>query len=159
MKTTMRVSKGFTLIELMIVVAVIGILAAIAYPAYTDAVRKGKRAQARTALLEVVQQQERYMTQSNTYLDFTTTSAGVVTSTTYPGTPFPLKYYSGDSATSPAYWLSAAACATSTLRECVIVTATPTFSDPAVGALSLTSAGAKTCSGTASSTNPKLCWP
>lgn len=151
--------KGFTLIELMIVVAVVGILAAIAYPAYTDSVLKGKRAQARTALLEVMQQQERYMTQSNTYLDFSTTAAGVVSSATYTATPFPLKYHSGDAPNSPAYWLSAAACTSSTLRECVTVTATPNFLDPAVGSLTLTSAGAKGCSGTASSSNPKLCWP
>ena len=154
-----RFSKGFTLIELMIVVAVIGILASIAYPAYTDSVRKGKRAQARTALLEVMQQQERFMTQSNTYLGFSTTPAGVLSATGYTATTFPLKYYSGDAPSAPAYWLSAAECTSSTLRECVTVTATPTFSDPAVGALSLTSAGAKGCDGTASSSNPKLCWP
>jgi type IV pilus assembly protein PilE len=40
-------AKGFTLIELMIVVAVVGILAAIAYPSYQDSVRKSRRADAR----------------------------------------------------------------------------------------------------------------
>ena len=47
-----RVNRGFTLIELMIVVAIVAILAAIAYPAYTESVRKGRRAEARTALAE-----------------------------------------------------------------------------------------------------------
>ena len=55
----MHVEKGFTLIELMIVVAVIAILAAIAYPTYQDSVRKSRRADAKAALLELAQWMER----------------------------------------------------------------------------------------------------
>ncbi len=51
--------KGFTLIELMIVVAIIGILATIAYPSYQDQVRKSRRASAMIAVEEVAQAQER----------------------------------------------------------------------------------------------------
>lgn len=60
-------SRGFTLIELMIVVAVVGILAAIAYPSYIDSIRKSRRADAKSALLDATQRQERFFTENNQY--------------------------------------------------------------------------------------------
>lgn len=62
-------SRGFTLIELMIVVAIIAIIAAIAYPSYTSQVMKSERADARDGLLTTAQLFERCFTEFNSYLN------------------------------------------------------------------------------------------
>ncbi|MCN4143927.1 MAG: prepilin-type N-terminal cleavage/methylation domain-containing protein [Thiohalomonas sp.] len=63
----MNKQTGFTLIELMIVVAVVGILAGIALPSYQESVAKSKRADAQGALLSLSASMERYFTENNTY--------------------------------------------------------------------------------------------
>ena len=50
-----KVHQGFTLIEVMIVVAIIGILSAIAMPSYTEYIRRGHRTEARASLLQMAQ--------------------------------------------------------------------------------------------------------
>ena len=62
-----RHSRGFTLIELMITVAVVGILAAIAYPSYQEQVRQSRRADATAVLVEAAQFMERFYTLHNRY--------------------------------------------------------------------------------------------
>lgn len=59
--------RGFTLVELLIVVVVVGILAAIAYPNYRDYVARGKRNEARAALLQIATNQERWYLNNNQY--------------------------------------------------------------------------------------------
>lgn len=166
---TAKKQFGFTLIELMITVAIVGILGSLAYPAYTSSVVKGKRAEARTALLDLLQQQERYMTQRNCYLRFSTsTTTGVTTplapvpNTACGGvTPAsaPFKGYSADSVNNASYILSADNCpdgagGSISIAECVQLTATPLKADPDAGSLTITSTGTKSCTGG----KPSVCW-
>ena len=62
-----RRQQGFTLIEVMIVVAIVGILSAIAYPSYTEYIRRGHRADARAGLLQAQQYLERASTATGVY--------------------------------------------------------------------------------------------
>ena len=64
-----QTQSGFTLIELMVVVAIVGILAAIAVPSYQDSVRKSHRADAKAALMGLANAMERHFTETNTYCD------------------------------------------------------------------------------------------
>ena len=62
-----RQTAGFTLIEMMIVIAILAIIAAIAYPAYTDQVRKARRADAVSSIMSTAQYLERCFTRYNAY--------------------------------------------------------------------------------------------
>ncbi len=68
-------NRGFTLIELMIVVAVVAILAGIAIPAYNDQVQKTRRADGQAALLNAAQQLERCFTTTDSYASCAFTAA------------------------------------------------------------------------------------
>ena len=78
--------KGFTLIELMIVVAVIAILAAIAYPSYQEYVRRTKRADMQSTMLDIAAQIQRYKIANFKVTGATATDFGIATSYPTQGT-------------------------------------------------------------------------
>lgn len=125
-------ARGFTLIELMIVVAIVAILAAIAYPSYTRYVLRTYRAQAKADMLEYAGQAERFHTINNTYVGFKL--AGGATSVSSPR-----------EASSARYTVALSKQAASTFT----LTATPSgaqLSD-SCGTLTINQANVKTASG------------
>ena len=145
---------GFTLIELMITLAVASLLAGIAYASYSSVVVKTKRTEAKTALMKLMQQEERYFTQNTTYVAFSkATNASDTTG---------FIWYSGDGAARSAYEISGSACQGETIQNCVLLTATPgtanvdaNFKDPLCGSLTLSSNGTKGFTGTGTKDQ---CW-
>lgn len=141
-----RAQSGFTLIELMITVAIIGILAAVALPAYTDSVKKGKRAEARAALTNFLQQQERYMTQMNTYL---------IVPVGATGTPFKTYSATDGASAQSSHLLGARLCPAvggviPQKNDCIEVFADPqagVFTDPQVGTITLDTLNRRGCTG------------
>ncbi|MET4726650.1 type IV pilus assembly protein PilE [Lysobacter enzymogenes] len=97
-----RSNGGFTLIELMIVVAIVAILASIAYAAYTSQIVKTRRAAATACLMGHVQYMERYYTTRFTYVGAAVPATGCVTELSDFYT------FAGDSFTAQSYRLTAA---------------------------------------------------
>lgn len=123
--------KGFSLIELMIVIAIIGILASIAYPSYQDSVRKGRRADGYALLSQIMQAQERFYTDRLVYAtDLTQGGMG------FTADPVPSE--------AGFYQVSAAACGAAALTLCIQLTATALGDQVADGDLTLNSRGVKT---------------
>ncbi|WP_125560241.1 type IV pilin protein [Pseudoalteromonas rubra] len=67
MKRISRTVLGFTLIEMMITIAILGILASIAYPSYSEYVRRAARAEAAATLLDAANKQEQYFVDNREY--------------------------------------------------------------------------------------------
>jgi type IV pilus assembly protein PilE len=144
--------SGFTLIEVMIVIVIVAILSTIAYPSYEESVRKSKRAEGRAALMQLMQQEERFYSQNTKYIVFS------VESTEDHQKKF--KWFSADTAAASSYEIKATACSGDVIQNCVLLTARPgtgrvnsAFKDSACEDLMLTSTGEKTASGTAAN-----CW-
>jgi len=81
-----KINSGFTLLELMIVVVIVGVLAAIAYPSYQESIAKSRRADARIALIALAGAMERHFTENDHYCDAATGGADVANCGSATGT-------------------------------------------------------------------------
>jgi len=126
----MKKIRAVTLVELMIVVAIIGILAAVVMPSYRNYVLESQREDAKAQMLQILQLQERYLLNNNTY---TTDLSGDLS---YPN-PFELRY--GDNV---AFTIEARICDGATpISECVRVIAVPDGDQTEDGGLAADSRG------------------
>jgi len=77
--------RGFSLMELMIAVLIVGVLAAIAYPTYTDHMNRTRRADGKAALLNMANYMEHYYTENNGYTGATVAGIGLTGTTSQEG--------------------------------------------------------------------------
>jgi len=154
----MKKSTGFTLIELMITVAIIGILASIAYPSYQDSVRKSRRADAKGVLLGLTNAMERRFTEKNSYCDAALATGGTAvtgcgaatedtgTPSIYTIPPETTSFYTVtiSAATASSYTLSAARTGAQSNEKC--------------GSLTLTNTGVKGVTGADTGITAADCW-
>jgi len=131
-----RRQNGFTLIELMVTVVIIGILASIAFPSYQEFVKRGNRTEGQAFLSEVAARQERYFAQNNEYTDDVDK----------------LKLKNGSTSETGKYELSIDVVAGD---GGYTLTAEQQFNDTACGNLTLTATGVKGVSGSKAAAD---CW-
>jgi len=130
---TMKAHKGFSLIELMVVVAIVGILAAIAVPGYQSYVIRGNRAAAQAFMVDAANREKQYLLDARAYLSVANNAGFAALGMTVPAD------------VSKHYALSIAVVAT---PPAFTVTATPTSAQQTSdGTLTLTSDGSKSPGG------------
>ena len=140
---------GHTLPEVLVTLAMCAALAAVGAASWQSLARSQRRAEARAALLMLMQQQERHFSRHGRYHAFDAAAPG------------PFKFHSGASPADSAYTLSATACEGESLERCVSVAARPggpgaraSHADPDCGVLRLDSRGRRWAEGRLAT-----CWP
>jgi type IV pilus assembly protein PilE len=149
----MKAMQAFSLVELLIVMAIVGILAMIAYPSYTGYLVKARRTEAQLALLTIMQQQENFYTHHNTYVPFSAESSEPEARR--------FRWWLGDTPQASAYELSAQACPDQPVERCIELRAAPgtsrvnaRFRDRDCETLTMNSIGQRGASGPM-----ERCWP
>ncbi len=146
MQSNIRRIRGFTLVEVVVTVVILGILTGIAYPSYTKWVYQSRRADAHRSLTELANRLERNYLNANTYTtDLTDFGYLAATNVTVEGGMYQIRV---DAPTAGCPIVS-----------CYVVTATPVAgtvqtNDATCTSLSLSSTGVKSATGS----NPGVCW-
>jgi type IV pilus assembly protein PilE len=110
MRKAMNKSNGFSLIELLIVIVIVGVLLSISVPAYQNYIQESRRADAHAALLDIAARQERFVAQNNTYTTEISGAAGLGL---------------GRATSAEGYYnMGVAACNGGTIATCYVITAT-----------------------------------
>lgn len=147
MQTGKNKRSGYTLIEIAVTLAIVGVLAAAAMQGWQSMVRRQQRAEGKAALLAVMQQQERHFARHGRYQPFDAAA------------PNAFKWHSGPTPGDSVYALSAVVCASDTAAGCIMAVAQAGgagvragHADPECGVLRLDSRGRQQADGGAA------CW-
>jgi type IV pilus assembly protein PilE len=144
-------SRGFTLVELLVTMVIAAILAAIAIPAYSNYVRKARRVEARTAVLDIASLEERFFSTSNTYTNDPTKLGyvGTVNTAFNVGSGYYNVLVSTTNATSSTVLATYAITATAILDQ---------LKDTQCRTFQVTNDGTQTAADAASAVNTNTCW-
>lgn len=152
---TSRRAGGFTLIELMVVVVIATILLTIAIPTYQSQIRKTRRTEARTALLDLATREERYFSVNQAYID-SQQSLGYGTATTFTNVSVGSGYY------TVSISLTAADPTATPPKQpgySIVATATgPQANDTDCATFTVNQSGTQSSTNAASSDSSSTCW-